>query len=148
MIRAATVTAALALAFGFAQGVSAAEDEAGSSYGRDLISVVTNGRHAVPATANCIVWINAEGLGVGPKQLGGQHGLAMNINPKPLTGESVVQPTGFAAGLASLRAENPKAPAWLFRALEKSRAGIEAGCAEDHATPVKVRALSRADMSS
>jgi hypothetical protein len=123
----------------------AAKKPADEDYGRNLISVATPGRHAPSAqTGACVVWINAEGLGVGPAQLDGLHGLSLTINVKPLPGEAT---SNLASGIASAKAEHPKAPAWLFTALEKHRAAIEAGCAEDHEDPVKVTSLTAKDKS-
>ena len=124
-----------------AQAKPAAEPAA--EYGRDLISVA-NGRQARPPTGNCIVWTNAEGLGVGPAQLGGMHGVSMNINVKPAPGDSV-PPTSFDAGVADLKARFPTAPAWIVDTLQKHRAAIEAACGEDHETPFKVHAITAAD---
>jgi hypothetical protein len=117
--------------------------EAALEYGRDLISVVT-GRQARTPTGNCLVWANAEGLGVGPAQLGGMHGVSMNINPKPLPGDGM-PPTSFDAGLAELKASFPTTPAWIVETLQKNRAAIEAACGEDHETPFKVHAITAAD---
>lgn len=139
------LAAPLAL-FAGVQALAAAKKTpaAAQDYGRNLISVATPGRHAPSAqTADCVVWANAEGLGVGPAQLGGLHGLAMHINEKPLPGEA--GPTSFASGLARLKAEQPTAPAWLLATLEKNRAAIEAACAEDHPDPVKVYAITAKD---
>jgi hypothetical protein len=111
-------------------------------YGRDLISVSSANRHAQFPTATCSVWVNAEGLGVGPEQLGGYHGLTMSLNPHPLAGES---PTTFAAGLTEMKEHFPKAPPWMVTAVEKSQAAIEAACAQDHLTPYKIRALTKQD---
>ena len=120
-----------------------ASAEAEADYGRNLISVATPGRSSKYApTGDCIVWINAEGLGVGPAQLEGQHGMVLHINEKPIGGEA---PTPFAAGLAAMSAAYPKTPAWLTATVEKNKAAIEARCAEDHADPVKVHAITAAD---
>ena len=81
-----------------------------SDYDRDVISVVTLVRHAAYPSATCLVWANAEGLGVGPAQLDGYHGLSFNINPQPLPNEAAKLPTTFAQGLADLKARFPKAP--------------------------------------
>lgn len=117
--------------------------QGGADYGRDLISVATPGRNAVIApTATCTVWINAEGLGVGPTQLGGMHGIAMQINEHPLSGELA---TSFAAGLASAKAANPDAPAWFVDLLERNREAIQARCAEDQPRPLTVYTIKPAD---
>jgi len=126
-----------------ATSASAAPKKGDADYGRDLISVATPGRNAVIApTATCTVWVNAEGLGVGPAQLGGMHGIAMQINEHPLPGET---PASFAAGLASAKAANPQAPTWFVDLLEKNREAIQARCAEDHPTPFKVYTIKPAD---
>ena len=115
-----------------------------ADYDQNLISVATIGRHSSFPTANCIVWANAEGFGVGPAQLGGYHGLTMNINPKPMAAETA-KPTTFEAGLADMKAKFPTAPAWLVATVEKNRAAIEAGCAGDHETPFKVHTITAKD---
>ena len=120
---------------------SAAEADA---YVHDAITVTANGREGVIPTDNCLVWANAEGLGVGPEQLNGFHGLNMNINPKPLPGESG-KPTTFADGFALLKGQNPNAPAWLLAALEKNGPAIETACASPHATPMTIVKLTARD---
>lgn len=133
---------AAALAGGIAQAAPKQAAEA-PAYGRDLISVATPGRHAVPAATNdCVVWANAEGLGVGPAELGGLHGVVMHLNETPLSGEGV---TSFAAGLADVKATYPTAPAWLVGALEKNKAAIQNGCAADHPEPFVIKKLTAAD---
>ena len=137
--------AQMALALVAASAIAAPKKTADLDYGRDLISVATPGRHAIAATGDCTVWINAEGLGVGPAQLDGLHGLVMHINVAPLSGDHA---TALAAGLAELKASSPKAPAWLFAALQKNQAAIERGCAEDHPDPMKVASLRAADKTA
>jgi hypothetical protein len=138
------LVAAVALAGGIAQAAPARKPAAEApSYGVDLISVATPGRHAAPAPTNdCVVWANAEGLGVGPAELGGLHGVVMHLNEAPLAGESA---TTFAAGLADVKAAYPTAPAWLVGALEKNRTAIQNGCAADHPEPFVVKKLTAAD---
>jgi len=143
MRRIVTVTGALALFVVFAGNASAAPPT--SEYERDLISVITMGRHAAFPTANCLVWANAEDLGVGPKELNGYHGVTMNINLQPLPNELAKQPTPFSAGLAELKARYPTAPAWLVKTVEKNRPVIEAACAQDHETPFKVYTITSRD---
>jgi hypothetical protein len=111
-------------------------------YGQDLISVATDQHGAVP-TGNCVVWANAEGLGVGPGQLGAFHGVSMNINLKPLGKDGA--PTPFAVGIAALRRQFPTAPDWLVKAIEKNQAAIEQACVEDHDTPVTIHKITAAD---
>lgn len=118
---------------------SAADD---SAMARDLISVSAANRHAQFPSASCIVWADAEGLGVGPSQLNGYHGLSMTINTHPLRSESV---TTFAAGIAELKAQSPKAPAWVIRTIEKSQSAIEAECLQEHLSPYKIRAITKRD---
>ncbi|THD61534.1 hypothetical protein [Phenylobacterium sp.] len=125
-----------------AMGAPAAKSGDDAEYGRDLISVSAANRHAQFPTATCTVWVNAEGLGVGPDVLGGYHGLTMTLNPHPLPGEVA---TPFAAGLADMKAHFPKAPPWMVAAVEKSQPAIEAACAQDHLTPFKIRALTKQD---
>jgi hypothetical protein len=138
------LVAAAALAGGIAQAAPAKKAAAEPPpYGRDLISVATPGRQAAPAPSNdCVVWANAEGLGVGPAQLGGLHGVVMHLNEAPLSSETA---TTFAAGLAELKATYPTAPAWLVGALEKNKAAIQNGCAADHPEPFVVKKLTAAD---
>ena len=139
----------LALAAGSAAPAFAAKPRAkaaaASDYDRDLISVVTLGRHSDFPTANCYVWVNAEGQGVGPAQLDGFHGVNLNINLHPLANESAKQPTTFEMGLAALKAKYPTAPAWLVKTVEKNRPAIEAACSQDHPTPFKVYGITARD---
>ena len=109
-------------------------------------SVATIGRHSAFPTANCIVWANAEGLGVGPAQLDGLHGLTMNLNLKPLANEAAVKPTTFEAAFADMKGRFPTAPAWLVATVEKNRAAIEKACSEDHETPFKVYTITSRDV--
>lgn len=115
-----------------------------TSYDRNLISVATISRHSPWPSANCIVWANAEGFGVGPAQLAGYHGLTMNINPKPLASESG-KPTSFESGFAMMKAQFPTAPAWLLKTVEKHRAAIVEACEQDHETPFKIYSISKDD---
>jgi hypothetical protein len=128
-----------------AAGPALAAAEADAPYQKNLISVATVSRHGAFATANCLVWVNAESFGVGPAQLGGFHGLSMNINPKPPPSETVQQPTTFETGLADMKARFPMAPAWLLNTVQKNRAAIEGACAGDHETPFKVYTITGKD---
>lgn len=143
-IRIIGLAAAAVLAGGIAQAAPAKKPAAEApSYGVNLISVATPGRQASPAPTNdCVVWINAEGLGVGPAELGGLHGLVMHLNETPLASETA---TTFAAGLADVKASVPTAPTWLLGALEKNKTAIQNGCAADHPEPFVVKKLSAAD---
>lgn len=116
-----------------------------SDYDRDVVTVVTLGRHSAFPTANCLVWANAEGLGVGPAQLNGFHGVAMNINLKPMPNEAATHPTPFAAGLAELKSKFPTTPAWLTAVIVKNQAAIEAACDKDHEVPFKVYTITPRD---
>lgn len=116
-----------------------------ADYLRDVISVATSQRHDPAPSANCTVWANAEGFGVGPEQLGGLHGLVMIINPKPLPSETGLQPSTFASALPALKAQFPKAPAWLFATLEKQGPAIDAACVQDHEDPVPIHRITAAD---
>ncbi|MGZ6019689.1 MAG: hypothetical protein ACXWKO_13560 [Phenylobacterium sp.] len=118
-----------------------------SDYDRDVITVVTLSRHSAFPSATCMVWANAEDLGVGPAQLNGFHGLSFNINLTPLPDEASKVPTTFAQGIAAMKAQYPTAPAWMVSALEKHRAQIEAACAKDQPTPFKVYALTKKDQA-
>jgi hypothetical protein len=123
-----------------------AKSGAEADYGRNLISVATPDRASkFAATADCTVWINAEGLGVGPVQLGGLHGMVLHINETPLAGEPA---TTFAVGFASLKAAYPNAPAWLMATVEKNRPAIQAGCAAAHPEPFRVYAIKPADRAA
>lgn len=135
----ATASLSLAAAPAFAQ------HETASQYERDVISVVTLGRHSAFPTASCLVWANAEDLGVGQAQLHGYHGVSMHINLHPMAGESNQHATTFADGLAELKGQFPDVPAWIVATLEKFRGRIEASCAEDHAEPFVVHKMTRAD---
>jgi hypothetical protein len=118
-----------------------------SDYDRDAITVVTLSRHTAYPSATCLVWANAEDLGVGPAQLDGFHGLTFNINPHPLPDEAAKLPTTFDQGLAAMKAQYPKAPAWMVAALQKHRAEIEAACGKDQPTPVKIYTLTKKDQA-
>ena len=141
------VVASLAAAAALAASPSGAAPKPtaeASEYGRDLISVITAGRHAAFPTATCIVWANAEGLGVGVAQLGGYHGVNLNLNEHPLAGEPA---TTFAQAMAEAKAKYPTAPPWLLKTLEKHQAAIEAACQQDHADPFKIYAIGKKDMA-
>jgi len=115
------------------------------AYARDVITVSSNERHNAPPSATCVVWANAEGLGVGPEQLGGFHGISFNINPKPLAGETDQHPTTTADGLKAVRAQTPPPPAWMTAAIEKNAAKIDAACAEEHIDPLVITKLTAKD---
>ncbi|MBS0335089.1 MAG: hypothetical protein JSS35_20165 [Proteobacteria bacterium] len=112
-------------------------------YGQDLISVVRPQEGIFP-TGECIVWANAEGLGVGRQQLDGYHGVTLDLDLKPV-GHDGDRPTSFADALAGARKRFPDAPAWMFKTLEDNRPAIEAACAEDHDTPFVVHKVTAAD---
>ena len=129
-----------------ATAATAAPAKSEADYGRNLISVATPGRTSTYApTGDCIVWANAEGLGVEPAQLGGMHGLTLHLNVKPLPGETA---TSFATAFASAKAANPTAPAWFLATLEKNAAAVEAACAQDHPEPFKVHAFGSGDRAA
>lgn len=134
-----------AASFSLAAAPAFAQHDSASQYERDVISVVTLGRQSPFPTASCLVWANAEGLGVGQAQLHGYHGVSMHINLHPMAAESSQHPTTFADGLAELKGQFPEVPAWIVATLEKNRSKIEAGCAEDHAEPFVVHKMTRAD---
>lgn len=116
----------------------------GSDYARDQITVSTEGRsRPLLPTATCLVWTNAEGLGVGPAQLGGLHGVTLTLVVRPLPGES---PKTFVQGLAEAKSAYPNAPDWLMRTLAARQAAIETACGEDHPDPFRVYGITRADM--
>jgi hypothetical protein len=143
-LKLAVLACAGAMAFGSAQ---AAPAPAASDYDRDVITVVTLARHSAYPSATCMVWANAEGLGVGPAQLNGFHGLTFNINVTPMPNEASKVPTTFAQGIAAMKAQYPSAPAWMVSALEKHRTQIEAACAKDQPTPFKVYPLTKKDQA-
>jgi hypothetical protein len=126
-------------------GPALAAAEADAPYQRNVISVATVSRHGAFATANCLVWVDAEGFGVGPAQLAGLHGLSMNINPKPLASEAAQRPTSFEDGMADMKTRFPTAPAWLLATVQKNRAAIETACEGDHETPFKVYTITAKD---
>ncbi len=126
-----------------ARAAPSAKAPAIPDYGRDLISVVTGRDEPVP-TGNCVVWANAEGLGVGPAQLGGYHGVSMNIDPKPMAKDGP-RPVSFASGLTELRSRFPTTPDWLVKTLQANQAAIESACAEDHETPFTIHKITTAD---
>lgn len=119
-------------------GISWAQTE----YARDAITAIAPNRHAAFPTGSCTVWANAEGLGVGPSELDGLHGVAFLINPRPVQGEG--GPVTFESGVASAKKDS-KAPAWMFAAIEKNRAAIEAACAKDSETPILIHKLTAKD---
>ena len=122
----------------------AAKADAASDYARDQITVSTEGRsRTLNPTATCLVWANAEGLGVGPAELGGMHGVSFTLVANPFPGESAKP---FAQGLAEAKAAYPKAPDWLMRTLASQQAAIETGCGGDHPDPVSIHRITRADM--
>lgn len=119
---------------------------AASEFGlaRDVISVAVAGRHGSPATGNCLVWASAEGLGVGPNELGGYHGVNMNINLAPLPNENP-KGTSFELGIKSLAAEYPTTPAWLLNTIQKNHTAIEAACRVDRLEPFVVYSITEKD---
>jgi hypothetical protein len=130
-----------------AVGVAQAAPPAASDYDRNVISVVTLARHSAYPSATCMVWENAEDLGVGPAQLNGFHGVTLNINLTPMANEAAKIPTSFANGLAGMKAQFPTTPAWMVRALEKNRPAIEAACDKDQPTPFIVYKLTKKDQA-
>jgi len=137
----------IAAAGGLVAGAAQAAPAPASDYDRDAITVVTLVRHAAYPSATCMVWENAEGLGVGPAQLNGFHGVSFNINLTPLPNEAAKQPTTFAQGLAAMKAQYPTTPAWMVSTLQRHQAQIEAACAKDQPTPFKVYTLSKKDQA-
>jgi hypothetical protein len=134
---------AFAISALIASSGAAAETNAEPGYARDVISVVTLGRHSAFPTATCLVWANAESHGVGPQQLHGFHGLNLQINLHPLPNELGQHPTTFADGMAALKGQFPDAPAWILSALERNRPKIEAACDQDHPQPYVVYKVTR-----
>lgn len=119
--------------------------ESVSDYGRDVVTVITNGRQQSPPTSSCQVWANAEGLGIGPLELDGYHGISMRINLHPMPSGYGQLPTSFAVGLASLKADFPTTPKWLLRTVEKNRVAIETACADEHLSPYTVYKITKRD---
>ena len=153
MLRAPTAALLLAAALsGAAHGAptrrapakAKAPPPAASDYARDQIVVSTEGRsRTLNPTATCLVWADAEGLGVGPAQLGGLHGVSLTLVVRPLPGESAKT---FAQSLAEAKTAYPTAPDWLMRTLAAQQAAIETACGEDHPDPFPVHRITRADM--
>ena len=139
--------ALIAIIGALAAGTVQAAPPPASDYDRDVITVVTLSRHSAYPSATCMVWANAEGLGVGPAQLDGFHGVTFNINLTPLPDEAAKQPTTFAQGIAAMKAKFPTVPAWMVSVLEKHRPAIEAACAKDQPTPFKVYTLTKKDQA-
>lgn len=137
--------ASLILAMIFA-GASAAQTTKAirsEDYGRDQITVASADRHNIYfAGGDCVVWENAEGLGV---KFGDLHGLSMDFNPHPIPGEQVVR---FETAMALLHRAYPDTPAWMFATLEKNRTAIEAACATDHPIPVRIYTLTERDKTN
>ncbi len=130
-----------------AAGTAQAAPPPASDYDRDVITVVTLSRHSAYPSATCMVWENAEGLGVGPAQLGGYHGVTFNINVTPMPTEASKVPTTFAQGIAAMKVQFATTPAWMVSTLEKHRTAIEAACAKDQPTPFKVYPLTKKDQA-
>ena|SRR5579871_1062289 len=148
MTIAATFLAVLAIGpSALAQNQSKGSASTELSYARNVISVSVNGRHGNPATGNCLVWANAEGLGVGPNELGGYHGVNMNINVAPLPNENP-NGTSFELGIKGLMAQYPTTPAWLLNTIQKNRAAIEAACRVDHSNPVVIYSITEKDKNN
>ena len=148
---AACAAISAAVAWGSAQAQDAvfqqpASPPAGAeySYGRNVITVTASGRAHEPPTATCVVWVNAEGFGVGPEQLDGRRGLSLTINPQPLPNEADAT-MHIAQAVAGAKTDYPKAPAWLMRVVEASGPAIETACAADHLDPFVVRKITKAD---
>jgi hypothetical protein len=142
LLNLAFVAAPVLLASSYAIAAPAAT---GADYDRDVVSVSTFGRHAAIPTADCLVWANAEGLGVGPAQLNGMHGVNMNLNEHPLPSEGVKTPSTFDAAFADMKAHYPTAPAWLLDTIQKNKSAIEAACAQDHQDPFKIYTITARD---
>jgi hypothetical protein len=128
-----------------AQAKTKAKAEAQSGYATDAITAIAPSRHATFPTATCTVWANAEGLGVGPAQLNGFHGLSLSINPHPLPTDG--GPITLDTAVGVMKASLPGAPAWMVKAIENHRAAIDAACAKDSETPILIYRLTDKDRS-
>lgn len=105
----------------------------------NAVTVATPGRDDTPPSTLCVVWADAEGLGVGPAQLNDLHGLSLTLNLAPTGGTTLEQ------ALAAAKATYPSVPDWLLVAV-RSRAGdIAKACAATHAEPVLVTKLTASD---
>lgn len=152
MPRISLAAAFLAVAAGLVIGPSAlaqtpgktGSDGAEFNPARNVISVAVSDRHGAPATGSCLVWASAEGLGVGPNELNGYHGVNMIINVAPLPNEDQ-RGTTFENGIKALMAQYPTTPAWLLNTIEKNRAAIEAACRLDHPQPFVVYTITEKD---
>ena len=138
-----TRAAIAALTLGLGALIPAGVALAQSGYTRDAITAIAPGRHQAFPTATCTVWANAEDLGVGPADLDGYHGISFGVNEHPIANDG--SGVSFDAGIAAAKKALPKAPAWMFAAIEKNKAAIEAACAKDSENPILIRKLTAKD---
>lgn len=105
----------------------------------NAVTVATPGRDDTPPSTLCVVWADAEGLGVGPAQLKDLHGLSLTLNLAPAGGTTLEQ------ALAAAKAAYPGVPDWLLEAV-RGRAGLIAkACAATHIEPVLIAKLTDSD---
>lgn len=105
-------------------------------YAVDAITVATPGRDATPPSTLCIVWADAESLGVGPAQLGGLHGLSLTLDLSGPSGTTLDQ------ALAAAKTAFPSAPEWLLSAVRAQGGPIARACGGAHADPVLITKLT------
>ena len=105
----------------------------------NAVTVATPGRDDTPPSTLCVVWADAEGLGVGPAQLNDLHGLSLTLNPAPTGGTTLEQ------ALAAAKATYQNAPDWLFAAVRSRASDIAKACDVAHAEPVLITKLTASD---
>lgn len=134
--------ALLAAATGVAaQGRSPPAGAAGDrpEFAVDAITVATPERDAYVPNRLCVVWADAEGLGVGPAQLGGLHGLSLTIDPSTPNGTTLEQ------ALTAAKTAYPGAPDWFLGTVRGRAAVIAQACGGAHAEPVVIARLTARD---
>ena len=127
-----------------ANGAASPSDRRGRSnatpeFAVNAVTVATPGRDGTPPSTVCVVWADAEGLGVGPAQLNDLHGLSLTLNLAPTGGTTLEQ------ALTAAKATYPNIPDWLFGAVRRRAGDIAKACAATHAEPVLVTRLTPSD---
>ena len=127
-----------------ANGAASPSDRRGRSdampeFAVNAVTVATPGRDDTPPSTLCVVWADAEGLGVGPAQLNDLHGLSLTLNLAPTGGTTLEQ------ALASAKATYPKVPDWLLAAVRGRAGGIAKACAATHAEPALIGKLTASE---
>ena len=113
--------------------------EATPDFAVNAVTVATPGRDDTPPSTVCVVWADAEGLGVGPAQLNDLHGLSLTLNLAPTGGTTLEQ------ALVAGKANYPGAPDWLFAAVRGRAGDIAKACAATHAEPMLITKLTASD---